>query len=126
VIKVRVDVRNEIGSFTVAVRREPPRATLIARNLYPGSDVRIEFPIDPDGYSEAGHHHDERVDLEVPERYEKREESLVSRLPGPSTVLCSDASLETAFSFRRRRVPQGAIGAEGRPRVDAATAKTAS
>jgi hypothetical protein len=126
-IKVRVEVRNEIGSFTVAVRAENlRRAMLIARNLCPGSDIGIAFPIDPDDYFEAGHHHDERVDLEVLERYEKREESLVSRLPGPSSVHCSGASLETAFSLRRRRVPQEASGADGWLGDDAATAKTAS
>jgi hypothetical protein len=65
-IKVRVEVRNEISSFTVAVRAENlRRAILIARELYSGSDVGISFPIEPDGFFVTGPHRDEQgVDLE--------------------------------------------------------------
>ena len=64
-IKVRVDVRNEIGRFTVTVRAENLRqATRIARDLYPGSAVGIAFPIQPDGFFAAAPHHDGHVGLE--------------------------------------------------------------
>ncbi len=68
-IKVRVDVRNEIGHYTVAVRAENLRqATRIARDLYPGSAVGIAFPIEPDGFFAAAPHHDGHFGLEGPER----------------------------------------------------------
>ena len=63
-IKVRIEVRNVTGSFTVAVRAENlPRATRIARDLYPGSAVRVVFPIEPDGFFVVGPHRNEHVDL---------------------------------------------------------------
>jgi len=73
-IKVRVDVRNEIGRYTVAVCAENLRqATRIARDLYPGSAVGIAFPIEPDGYFAAAPHHDGHVGLKVPERPGKQQ-----------------------------------------------------
>jgi hypothetical protein len=68
-IEVRVEVRNEIVRFTVAVRAENLRqATRIARDLYPGSAVGIVFPIEPDGFFAAAPHHDGHFDLGGPER----------------------------------------------------------
>jgi hypothetical protein len=64
-IKVRVEVRNETGSFTVAVCAESlRRAMRIASDLYPGSAVGIPFPIDPDGFFVAEPGHDGHVGLE--------------------------------------------------------------
>jgi hypothetical protein len=63
-INVRVEVRNETRSFTVAVRSENLRqATQIARGLYPGSAVRVVFPIEPNGFFVVGPHHNGHVDL---------------------------------------------------------------
>ncbi len=68
-IKVQIDVRNEIGRFTVAVRAENLRqATRIARDLYPRSAVEIAFPIEPDGFFAAGSRQDGRAGLGGPER----------------------------------------------------------
>jgi hypothetical protein len=64
-IKVRVEVRNETDSFTVAVQAENlRRATRIARDLHPDSTVGIAFPIEPDGFFVAGSHHEGRTELE--------------------------------------------------------------
>jgi len=94
-IKVRVEVRNEIGSFTVAVRAENlRRAMLITRDIYPDSDVGISFPIEPDGFFGAGPHHDERVDLETQEKFGKREEPLEPGSVGADFSLCPEASLK--------------------------------
>jgi hypothetical protein len=69
-IKVQIDVRNEIGRFTVAVRAENlQQATRIARDLYPGSAIGIAFPIEPEGFfAAAAPHHDGNFGLEGPER----------------------------------------------------------
>ena len=68
-IKVRVRVHNEFGSFTVAVRAENLRqAAQIAQDLYAGCAVGIAFPIEPDGFFAAGSHQDGRADLGGPER----------------------------------------------------------
>ena len=64
-IRVRVEVRNETGSFTVAVYAENlRRATHIAKERYPGCAIGIPFPIDPDGFFVAGPRHDGLVGLE--------------------------------------------------------------
>ena len=82
-IKVRVEVRNEIASFTVAVRAENLRqATRIARDLYPGSAVGIAFPIEPDGFFAAGPHQDGHVGLAGSERPGERQEPTELGLPG--------------------------------------------
>jgi hypothetical protein len=78
-IKVRVDVRNEIGRFTVAVRAANLRqATQIARDLYPRSAVGIAFPIEPDGFFAAAPHHDGHFGLEGPERPGKYQKTIGS------------------------------------------------
>jgi hypothetical protein len=73
-IKVRIDVRNEIDRFTVAVRAENLRQAMrIARDLYPGSTVGIAFPIEPEGYFAAAPHHDGHFGLGGPERKGKHQ-----------------------------------------------------
>lgn len=68
-IKVQIDVRNEIGRFTVAVRAENlQQATRIARDLYPRSTIEIAFPIEPDGFFAAASHHDGHFGLEGAKR----------------------------------------------------------
>jgi hypothetical protein len=68
-IKVQIDVRNEIGRFTVAVRAENlKQATRIARDLYPRSTIEIAFPIEPDGFFAAASHHDGHFGLEGAKR----------------------------------------------------------
>lgn len=53
-ITVRVEVLGEAGCFTVAVYAENlRRAVRIAKDRYPGSTVRIAFPIEPDDFFAA-------------------------------------------------------------------------
>ena len=50
-IKVDVEVGSGGGSFRAAVRAESiARAVGLARVRYPGSDVSVLFPIDPEGF----------------------------------------------------------------------------
>jgi hypothetical protein len=50
-VEVSVEVCSGDSSFMTAVRAESiQRADEIARNLYPDSDVKVVFPIDPDRF----------------------------------------------------------------------------
>ena len=64
-IKVRVEVLDETGCFTVAVHAENlRRATQIAEDRYPGRAVRIPFPIEAEDFFNAKPSRDGHVDLE--------------------------------------------------------------
>ncbi len=104
-IKVRVDVRNEIGRYIVAVRAENLRqATRIARDLYPGSAVGIAFPIEPDGFFAAGSHQDGRVGLGGPERSRSGEWQGPSELglPGSEFSPCAEPPSGAPYTPRER------------------------
>jgi hypothetical protein len=50
-VQVLLEVYSGMTHFTVAVRAESLlRAVAITRDSYPGSDVRVVFPIDPDAF----------------------------------------------------------------------------
>lgn len=50
-VKVSVEVRNGAVRFDVAVRAESiRRAVSIAEGRYPEGNVRVKFPIDPEGF----------------------------------------------------------------------------
>jgi hypothetical protein len=51
VVRVSIEVRNGAARFNVAVLAQSiRRARSIAENRYPGSDVKVQFPTDPDGF----------------------------------------------------------------------------
>jgi hypothetical protein len=51
VVRVSIEVRNGAARFNVAVLAGSIRRALsIAENRYPGSDVKVEFPIDPNDF----------------------------------------------------------------------------
>jgi hypothetical protein len=51
VVKVSIEVRNGAARFSVAVRAESiRRAVSIVGDRYPGGDIRVKFPIDPEGF----------------------------------------------------------------------------
>jgi hypothetical protein len=94
-IKVRVEVRSDIGSFIVAVRAENLlRAVRIAQDLYPGSAVEIPFPIEPDDFFVAEPHHDGRADPEVVEVTGREENTLELGSPGTGYPRCTEPSLK--------------------------------
>ena len=50
-VNVSIKVRNGATHFNVAVRAKSiKRAVSIVRQSYPHCDVRVEFPIDPEGF----------------------------------------------------------------------------
>lgn len=50
-LKVSMEVRNGAARFHVAVHAENIRqAVMIPGRRYPGGDVRVRFPIDPEGF----------------------------------------------------------------------------
>ena len=50
-VKVSVEVRNGAAHFNVAVRAESIRwAVSIVGGQYPGRDVRVKFPIEPESF----------------------------------------------------------------------------
>ncbi len=50
-IKVSMEVREGAARFRVAVQAESiSRAVSIVKGQHPGRDVRVVFPIDPEGY----------------------------------------------------------------------------
>lgn len=54
-IKVVVEVYKEPGCSTVSVEAETLLEALrIARESYPGGEVRVVFPIDPEGFFLSG------------------------------------------------------------------------
>jgi hypothetical protein len=61
-------VLGETGCFTVAVYAENlRRAVQIAKDRYPGSTVRIAFPIEPADFFAAGPRRGGRTDFEAAE-----------------------------------------------------------
>jgi metal-sulfur cluster biosynthetic enzyme len=51
VVKVSIEVRNGAACYVVAVRAESIRRALeIVGARYPKGDVRVKFPIDPEGF----------------------------------------------------------------------------
>jgi hypothetical protein len=49
-VKVSVEIRNGAARFGVAVQAESiRRAVSLAGDRYPGRDVRVKFPTDPEG-----------------------------------------------------------------------------
>ena len=67
-IRVDVEVGTEGGIFKAAVWAESiARAVALARVRYPGSDIRVLFPIDPKAFfAEGCHPAAESILLEVP------------------------------------------------------------
>jgi hypothetical protein len=50
-VKVSIEVRNGATHFNVAVRAQSiKRAMSVVRGRYPRCDVRVKFPIDPEGF----------------------------------------------------------------------------
>lgn len=50
-VKISIEVRNGAARFDVTVRAESIRqAVSLVRGCYPGSDVRVKFPIDPEDF----------------------------------------------------------------------------
>jgi hypothetical protein len=68
-VKVSIEVRNEATHFNVAVRAQSiKRAVSIVRQSYPHRDVRVKFPIDPEGFFvEEPAPRSETVGVEQPE-----------------------------------------------------------
>jgi hypothetical protein len=67
-IEARVRVVNEGGSFTIVVCAESLREIeQTAKIRYPGSTVRIAFPIEPEGFFASGPHTGARAGVEAME-----------------------------------------------------------
>lgn len=50
-VKVSIEVRNGAARFCVAVRAQSiRRAVSIVRGRYASGDLRVRFPIDPEGF----------------------------------------------------------------------------
>ena len=50
-VKVSIEVHNGAALFEVAVRAQSiERAASVVRGSYPGCDIRVKFPIDPEGF----------------------------------------------------------------------------
>jgi hypothetical protein len=50
-VKVSIEVYNGAALFEVAVRAQSiERAVSVVRGSYPGCDIRVKFPIDPEGF----------------------------------------------------------------------------
>ncbi len=50
-VKVSVEVRNGHASFDVAAQAENiQQAVSLVRGCYPGGDVRVKFPINPEDF----------------------------------------------------------------------------
>jgi hypothetical protein len=68
-IGARVRVVNEDGGVTIVVCAESLREVeQIAKARYPGSTIRIAFPIEPDCFFVGGTHTGVRAGLEATER----------------------------------------------------------
>jgi hypothetical protein len=69
VVRLSIEVRNGAARFGVAVRAESIRRALsIVGNRYPGGEVEVEFPIDPEGFFVK-----DPAATEGPVEFEKRE-----------------------------------------------------
>ncbi len=67
-IRARVRVVNEVGSFTAVVCAESLREVeQTAKARYPGSTVKIAFPIEPECFFASGPHTDVRPGFEATE-----------------------------------------------------------
>lgn len=81
-IKVRVQVSNEGGSFSVVVYAESlKKAEQSAKVRYPGSSVSIAFPIEPDCFFANGPHYGGHAGLETSEELVEAGKTIVAR-PG--------------------------------------------
>jgi hypothetical protein len=50
-VKVSIEVHNGAALFEVAVRAQSiERAASVVRGSYPGCDIRVKVPIDPEGF----------------------------------------------------------------------------
>jgi hypothetical protein len=50
-VKVSIEVCNGAARFDVAVSAQSiERAVSVVRESYPGCDIRVKFPIDPEGF----------------------------------------------------------------------------
>ena len=50
-VKASIEVRNGAARFNVAVRAQSiRRAVSLVGGRYPDSDIRVRFPIDPEGF----------------------------------------------------------------------------
>jgi len=50
-VKVSIEVHNRAALFEVAVRAQSiERAASVVRGSYPGCDIKVKFPIDPEGF----------------------------------------------------------------------------
>ena len=50
-VKVSIEVHNGATLFEVAVRAQSiERAASVVKGSYPGCDIRVKFPIDPEGF----------------------------------------------------------------------------
>ena len=50
-VKVSIEVHNGAALFEVAVRAQSiERAASVVRGSYPGCDIRVKFPIGPEGF----------------------------------------------------------------------------
>ena len=50
-VKVSIEVRDGAVHFNVSVKAQSiERAVRVVRGSYPGCDIRVKFPIDPEGF----------------------------------------------------------------------------
>ena len=50
-LKVSIEVHNRAALFEVAVRAQSiERAASVIKGSYPGCDIRVKVPIDPEGF----------------------------------------------------------------------------
>jgi hypothetical protein len=68
-IKLLVEVRSGAARFRVGVQAQSiSRALSVVGARFPTSEVRVEFPIDPDGYFVNGSYLTEMVEPEHPQQ----------------------------------------------------------
>ena len=69
-IKVSIEVRSGTARFDVAVRAESiRRAVSLVGGRYPGRNLRVKFPIDPEGFFvDDPAAPTETIEVELPER----------------------------------------------------------
>ncbi len=80
-IKVRVRVSGEAGSFAIVVCAQSLRqAEQMVQERYPDSAIGIEFPIEPDHFFVEGSHHGRYADLVVTEGLGEPREVIVARV----------------------------------------------
>jgi hypothetical protein len=68
-VKVSVEVRNRATHFRVGVRAKSIRRALdVVGARYPQGEIRVEFPIEPDGFFVRGSAGAEMVEPEHPKQ----------------------------------------------------------